>query len=146
MRIIQLRAVALATGLFFGLLAFSFTASAASVDYQLVPLEQRLPIGKEVTLTVRLLHAATSKPVPGAVIFRTRLDMSPEGMDDMVAPLTPVGADEPATWRYTTRLAMAGDWAVTVLAKVPGETETVRASAIITGVEQTGADARTHGH
>lgn len=146
MRIYRPRALALATSLFSGLLAFPFTAPAASVDYELVPLEQRLPIGKEVTLTVRLLHAPTSTPVPGAVIFRTRLDMSPEGMDDMVAPLTPVGADEPATWRYTTRLTMAGDWAVTVQAKVPGETETVRASAIITGVEQTGSASRTHRH
>lgn len=146
MRIDKLRAVALTTGLSSGLLAFAFTAPAATVDYKLVPLEQRLPIGKEVTLTVRLLHAPTSKPVHGAVIFRTRLDMSPEGMNDMVAPLTPVGADEPATWRYATRLTMAGDWAVTVQAKVPGEAETVRASAIITGVEQTGAASRTHRH
>ena len=146
MRIDKLRAVALATGLFSGLLAFAFTAPAATVDYKLVPLEQRLPIGKEVTLTVRLLHAPASTPVHGAVIFRTRLDMSPEGMNDMVAPLTPVGADEPATWRYTTRLTMAGDWAVTVQAKVPGETETVRASAIITGVEQPGAASRIHRH
>ena len=146
MRIYRPRALALATGLFSGLLAFPFTAPAASEDYRLVPLEQRLPIGKEVTLTVRLLHAPTSTPVPGAVIFRTRLDMSPEGMNDMVAPLTLVGADEPATWRYATRLTMAGDWAVTVQAKVPGETETVRASAIITGVEQPGAASRIHRH
>ena len=79
MRIDKLRAVALATGLFSGLLAFAFTAPAATVDYKLVPLEQRLPIGKEVTLTVRLLHAPTSTPVHGAVIFRTRLDMSAGG-------------------------------------------------------------------
>ena len=146
MRIYRPRALALATGLFSGLLAFPFTAPAASVDYRLVPLEQRLPIGKEVTLTVRLLHAPTGKPVPGAVIFRARLDMSPEGMDDMVAPLTRVAVDEPGTWRYTTRLTMAGDWAVTVQAKVPGETETVRASAIITGVEQTGSASHSPGN
>jgi YtkA-like len=146
MRIIYLRAVAVATGLLSTLPFIPLTAPAASSEYRLEALEQRFPIGKEVTLALRLVHAPTGKPVPGTVIFRTRLDMSPAGMGDMAEPLTPVPSSEPGVWRYTTKLTMAGDWAVVVQAKVPGETETVRAGAIITGFEQPKAKSQTHGH
>jgi YtkA-like len=143
--IIHMRAVAVATGLLSTLPLIPLTAPAASSEYRLEALEQRLPIGKEVTLAVRLVHAPTGKPVTEAVIFRTRLDMSPAGMGDMAETLTPLASSEPGVWRYTTKLTMAGDWTVTVQAKVPGETETVRASAIVTGFEQPGATPHTYG-
>jgi hypothetical protein len=144
--IIHIRPIAMAVALLSTLSFFPVPASAASADYRLEALNQRLPIGKDVTLAVRLVHAPTGKPVPDAVIFRTRLDMSPDGMDDMAGPLTPVASSEPGVWRYSTKLTMAGDWAVTVQAKVPGETETVRASAIVTGFEQPGAAPPSTGH
>jgi hypothetical protein len=144
--IIPMRAVAVATGLLSTLPFAPLAASAASADYRLEALNQRLPIGKDVTFAVRLVHAPTGKPVPAAIIFRTRLDMSPDGMGDMAGLLTPVASSEPGVWRYSTKLTMAGDWAVTVQAKVPGETETVRASAIITGFEQPGGASPSPGH
>ena len=144
--IIHIRAVAVAMGLLSTLSFVPAGAATASADYRLEALNPRLPIGEEVTLAVRLVHAPTGKPVPGAVIFRARLDMSPNGMGDMAGPLTPVGSSEPEVWRYSTKLTMAGDWAVTVQAKVPGETETVRASAIVTGFEQPGAAFPATGH
>ena len=140
--IIHIRTVAVAIGLLSTLSFFPVAASASSADYRLEALNPRLPISRDVTLAVRLVDAPTGKPVPGAVIFRARLDMSPEGMGDMAGPLTPVASSEPQVWRYSTRLTMAGDWAVTVQAKVPGEPETVRATAIVTGFEQSGRRPR----
>lgn len=144
--IILMRAVAVATGLLSTLPFFPLAAFATSADYRLEALNPRLPIGKDVTLAVRLVHAPTGKPVRGAVIFRTRLDMSPDGMGDMAGLLTPVASSEPGVWRYSTKLTMAGDWALTVQAKVPGEPETVRTSAIVTGFEQSDAASPSPGH
>jgi hypothetical protein len=143
---VHMRTVAVAMGLLSTLPFIPVTASAASADYRLEALNPRLPIGKEVTLAVRLVHVPTGKPVTEAVIFRTRLDMSPEAMGDMSETLTPVASSEPGVWRYSTKLSMAGDWTVTVQAKVPGEAETVRASAIVTGFEQPGAASPATGH
>lgn len=143
--IILLRAVAVATGLLSTLPFIPVAASAASADYRLEALNPRLPIGQDVTLAVRLVHAPTGKPVPGAVIFRARLDMSPDGMGDMAGPLTPVASSVPEVWRYSTKLTMAGDWAMTVQAKIPGQAETVRATAIVTGFEQHGMAPPTPG-
>ena len=144
--IIHIRALAVAMGLLSALSFIPVPASAASANYRLEALNPRLPIGEDVTLVVRLVHAPTGKPVPGAVIFRTRLEMSPDGMGDMAGPLTPVASSEPGVWRYSTKLTMAGEWAMTVQAKVPGETETVRASAKVTGFEQPGAASPSPGH
>ena len=144
--IILMRAVAVATGLLSTLPFFPLAAFATSADYRLEALNPRLPIGKDVTLAVRLVHGPTGRPVRGAVIFRTRLDMSQEGMGDMAGLLTPVASSEPGVWRYSTKLTMAGDWALTVQAKVPGEPETVRTSAIVTGFEQSGAASPSPGH
>ncbi len=36
-------------------------------------------------LAVRLIDKRTGKPVAGAVVFRTRLDMSPDSMGEMEA-------------------------------------------------------------
>jgi hypothetical protein len=63
--------------------------------------------------------------VSDAVIFSPRIDMSPEGMETMTAPATPVAGTEPGTYGFKTDLVMAGGWLLTVSAKVQGEPETV---------------------
>ena len=78
-----------------------------------------------MTLTVRLVHKPTRKPVSDAVIFSPRIDMSPEGMATMTAPATPAAGTEPGTYSFKTDLVMAGRWLLTLSAKVQGEHETV---------------------
>ena len=109
-------------------------AIAAAADYRLEALDPRLPAGKDVTVAVRLIHAPSGKPVANAVLVRSRLDMSPEGMGDMTGPLMPVESKDPGVWRFKTRLPMVGDWALSIQAKVPGETDTVQGTVVITGV------------
>src|SRR5262245_1717072 len=81
--------------------------------------------GDDVVVSVRLKHKATDKPVTDAVIFRTRIDMSPDAMGEMASPITPVPSNEPGVYSFKTDLSMQGRWLLTVSAKVQGEQETV---------------------
>ncbi len=81
--------------------------------------------GDDVTVAVRLMHKPTGKPIADAVIFRTRIDMGPDGMAEMESPVTPVSAGEPGTYAFKTDLPMAGRYLFSLAAKVQGEPETV---------------------
>ena len=59
-------------------------------DYEFQLVDQTVKAGADKVITVRLVNKKTGKPVPDAVIFATRLDMAPDGMQEMV---TKVDAD-----------------------------------------------------
>jgi hypothetical protein len=101
-------------------------AEAAPQDYRFEPVQAQVKAGNNAQVAVRLIHAPTGKPVENAVIYQTRLDMSPMGMADMTAKATPMKADEPGLYTFQAPLSMNGDWALQLSAKVPGETDTVR--------------------
>ena len=119
---------------------------AAGPEFRLEAVEPTVSIGHEVPLAVRLVEAASGAPVANAVLFRTRLDMAPEGMGDMTAALKPAASSDPQVYRFTTTLSMAGRWLLAVQAKVPGVTETVRAETVVTGVEQPAGASPSHQH
>src|SRR3954447_8682328 len=114
------RGVALAAAL-----GFAAPAFAGAGDYVFEPVKADVKKGDDVTVAVRLKHKATGKPVPDAVIVRTRIDMGPDGMADMASPLKPVPSNEPGVYAFKTELSMAGRWLFTIQAKVQGEPETV---------------------
>lgn len=101
------------------------TALAGADDYVFEPLQAELTKGDDVTVAVRLVHKPTGKPIADAVIFRTRIDMGPDGMAEMVSPVTPVAPKEPGTYAFKTDLAMPGRYLFSLAAKVQGEPETV---------------------
>jgi hypothetical protein len=101
------------------------TAFAGANDYVFEPVKAEVKKGNGVTLTVRLVHKPTGKPVSDAVIVTPRVDMSPEGMATMTAPVTSAKGAQPGTYDFKTDLSMAGGWLLTVSAKVQGEQETV---------------------
>ena len=101
------------------------TAFAGANDYAFEPVKAEVKKGNGVTLTVRLVHKPTGKPVSDAVILSPRIDMSPEGMATMTAPVTSAKGTQPGTYDFKTDLSMAGGWLLTVSAKVQGEQETV---------------------
>src|SRR5713226_9414084 len=106
-------------------LSLTSTGFAGASDYTFEPVKAEVKKGSGVTLTVRLVHKPTGKPVSDAVIFSPRIDMSPEGMATMTAPATPAVGAEPGTYNFKTDLVMSGRWLLTVSAKVQGEQETV---------------------
>lgn len=116
------------------------------VAWRLEAVEKSLPVGPETTLAVRLIQASSGKPVANAVMFRARLDMAPDGMGDMAAPLAPAASSDATVYRFTTKLNMAGRWLLAVQAKVPGVAETVHAETIVTSVEQSTGAAPPHRH
>jgi hypothetical protein len=116
------RTVLLALALASGLVA---NAIAGADDYAFEPVTAEVPKGDEVTVAVRLLRKSTNKPVPDAVIAKTRIDMAPDGMPTMDSPLTPIPSKEPGTYSFKTSFPMAGRWQLSIAAKVQGEPETV---------------------
>jgi hypothetical protein len=108
---------------------------AGPADYRFEAVSPVVRNGAGSELAVRLVHIPSGRAVDNAVLFRTRLDMSPDDMGDMVAVLKPVAPDTaaPATaYRFKADLSMAGRWALKVMAKVPGEHDTVQGTVIFT--------------
>src|SRR5436190_14763487 len=98
-------------------------AFAGASDYTFEPVQAEVKKGNDVTVAVRLVHKPTGKPVSDAVIFSPRLDMSPEGMETMTAPIAKAAGAEPGSYAFKTDIPMAGGWLLTVSAKVQGEQE-----------------------
>ena len=112
----------------------SLAASAATAgagDYAFEPVSPEMKKGDDVTLAVRLTNKQTGKPVSDAVVFKTRVDMAPDGMAEMQSPVSPLPSKEPGVYAFKTDLPMAGRYQVTLSAKVQGEPETVTGKVIV---------------
>jgi hypothetical protein len=109
------------------------TAARADIkDYEFQLVDQTVQAGPDKTITVRLVNKTTGKPVPGAVIFATRLDMTPDGMQEMATKIAAVPGGEPGTYKFKATFGMAGRWQLSLGAKVQGETGTVENKLVIT--------------
>jgi hypothetical protein len=109
------------------------TAAMADIkDYKFELVDQTVQAGPDKIITVRLMNTKTGKPVPDAVIFATRLDMTPDGMQEMVTKIAPAPGGEPGTYKFKASLGMAGRWQLSLGAKVQGETGTVESKLVVT--------------
>jgi hypothetical protein len=109
------------------------TAARADIkDYEFQLIDQTVQAGPDKIITVRLVNKTTGKPVPGAVIFATRLDMAPDGMQEMATKIAAVPGGEPGTYKFKATFGMAGRWQLSLGAKVQGETGTVENKFVIT--------------
>lgn len=104
--------------------AMTGPASADIEDYEFQLVQQEAKVG-EAVLAVRLVDRRAAKPVPDAVIFAKRIDMAPDGMEEMISKIEQLPSTEPGVYRFKATLAMAGGWRLSLGAKVPGETGTV---------------------
>jgi hypothetical protein len=102
------------------------SAFAGAADYVFEPFQTEVKNGTGSELAVQLVHKPTGKLVPNAVVFRTRLDMGPDNMASMTAEHSALPTTEPGVYRFKADLTMAGGWALRLMAKVPGESETVQ--------------------
>ena len=107
-------------------------AFAAVTDYEFQLVEPTVQPGADKIVTVRLTNKKTGKPVPDAVVFASRLDMSPDGMQEMATKVTAMPGTEPGTYRFKATFGMAGRWQLSLGAKVQGETGTVESKLVIT--------------
>jgi hypothetical protein len=116
-------------------LALTGTATVALADikdYEFQLVDQTVQAGPDKVVTVRLMNRKTGKAVPDAVIFTTRLDMAPDGMQEMATKVTPMPGTEPGTYRFKANFGMAGRWQLSLGAKVQGETGTVESKLVVT--------------
>ncbi|MCS3558327.1 hypothetical protein M2222_000649 [Bradyrhizobium elkanii] len=116
-------------------LALTGTANVAladTKDYEFQLVDQTVQAGPDKVVTVRLMNKKTGKAVPDAVIFATRLDMAPDGMQEMATKVTPMPGTEPGTYRFKATFGMAGRWQLSLGAKVQGETGTVESKLVVT--------------
>ncbi|CAN7492532.1 FixH family protein [Pararhizobium sp. LjRoot238] len=108
------------------------TASfAGAQDYEFQALQTDIKQGPDAPVSVRLVDKRTGKSVPDAVIFTTRMDMAPEGMEMMTTPVEVSASTEPGVYNFTTNLSMEGGWRFQIAAKVQGEPETVQGELVL---------------
>jgi hypothetical protein len=104
---------------------------AGAADYEFQPVKTELPTGPESEFAVKIVVKRTGKTVPDAVIFETRLDMAPDGMEAMTSKVDALPTSEPGVYRFKLNLSMAGGWRFKMAAKIQGEEETAQGEVIL---------------
>lgn len=115
-------------------LALALPANAAFAeiaDYEFQLVDAAIRTSPDAIIAVRLVNRLTGKPAPEAVIFTTRLDMAPDGMQEMATKLTAIPSAEPGTYRFKANVSMAGGWQLSLAAKVQGETGSVTGKLVV---------------
>jgi hypothetical protein len=111
-------------------IAGATSAMAAMDDYEFRLEEETVRQG-EVDIAVRLLDRRSGASIPDAVIFATRVDMAPDGMAAMTAPVEQTNSAEPGVYRFRTTLAMRGNWRLSLAAKIQGEVGTLESRLVV---------------
>jgi hypothetical protein len=112
-------------------LVWAGAAGADIKDYEFQLVQKELKKGDGAVVEVRLVDKRNGKPVPDAVIMAKRIDMAPDGMATMTAPLEQLASTEPGVYRFKTNLMMEGGWQLSLGAKVQGETGTVENKLVL---------------
>jgi len=117
------------------LIGIAMTASATLAradikDYEFQLVDKTVKKGDAI-ISVRLVHKPDGKAVPNAVIFATRLDMAPDGMQEMATKIAPIPSTEPGVYKFKATVTMAGGWQLSLGAKVQGETGTVENKLVL---------------
>ena len=108
-----------------GSLPLALPALADAKDYRFELVDKTVAVAPDAVIAVRLVDTRTNKPVPDAVIFATRLDMAPDAMADMTTKIAPMPDAAGGIYRFKAKVPMAGNWRLSLGAKVQGETGTV---------------------
>ena len=110
------------------------SARADITDYEFRLVQTDIKQGNGAIVAVRLVDKRSGKAVPDAVIFATRIDMAPDGMETMAAPIEALPSTEPGVYRFKTNLMMAGGWRLSLGAKIQGETGTLENKLVLKAV------------
>ncbi len=114
--------------------AYSHATLAAPEDYEFRLVNEEIAEGDGAIVAVTLVDRRSGSVVQDAVVFSTRMDMEPDGMEAMTSPVEAVPSTEAGVYRFKTDLAMAGRWRLSLAAKVQGETGTVQSRLILKAV------------
>jgi YtkA-like len=97
-----------ANAVLFGLMWVVVSAAALAdvKDFEFQLVQSEMKKGDGAIVAVRLVNKKSGKPVPDAVIFAKRIDMAPDAMQEMTAPLEQLPSTEPGVYRFKTDLMM----------------------------------------
>jgi hypothetical protein len=105
-------------------------AYAGADDYVFEAVQPEIKASNVATLAVRLVHKASKKPVIGATLVDTRIEMAPDEGHQMSSAIAPLPSREPGIFAFKAPLTMEGRWLLSLAAKVPGEPEPVEGKII----------------
>jgi hypothetical protein len=131
MAMVTRRAAVLAAPVGLACLDFASLALSDVRDYEFQLTQSEAKKGDGAIVEVRLVNKTTGKPVPDAVISAKRIDMTPDGMAAMAAPIEQLPTAEPGVYRFKTNLPMEGRWQLSLAAKVQGEVGTVESKLVL---------------
>lgn len=112
----------------------SSNAWAGIQDYEFQLVQPEIKQGNAAVIAVRLVDKRSGKAVPDAVIFAQRVDMAPDGMEMMAAPIEAMPSTEPGVYRFKAQISMVGGWRLSLGAKVQGETGTLENKLVFKAV------------
>ncbi len=113
------------------LISAPLAGRAAPEDYRFELAGQPQKTGTIMLVKLHLVTVADGKLVPGIAIVETQLDMGPDGMAAMTAPVKPLPSSEPDVYLFEAHPTMAGNWGLTLSAKAPGEPEMITGTVTI---------------
>ena len=109
-------------------------AHADITNYEFRLVKSEIKQGNGAIVAVQLVDKRSGKAVPDAVIFAVRIDMAPDGMETMAAPIEVLTSTEPGVYRFKTNLMMAGGWRLSLGAKIQGETGTIENKLVLKAI------------
>ena len=116
------------------IVAANLPARAGTADYEFQLVKSEIKQSNAAEITVRLIDKRSGKAVPDAVIFAKRVDMAPDGMEMMAAPIEALPSTEPGVYRFKANLTMAGGWRLSLGAKIQGENGTLENKLVFKAV------------
>ncbi len=113
----------------------ALAASAVTQPYRFELTGPAISAGaKQHTISVRIIRFSDNKPVAGAAITSMRLDMEPENMASMTASVRETPNTTPGVYSFSFDDNMVwaerAKWALTITAKVKGESKPVTGSIV----------------
>lgn len=99
-------------------------------------VNETVSVGKKVKVAVRLTGLKPPPEPDKITVTSVELDMGPDGMAMMKAPLKRLPSSEAGIIAFETDLVMAGRWEMTIFASVEGEPEPYSGSVIFTAVDE----------
>lgn len=125
----------LALGIAFG------TARAAPATFRFIPIPATVERGVAVTLKVEIREAGQNQLIAGAEITDAHVDRSPDGQPGQVHPAFFEPSLEYGVYRFRADLPTDGNWALSFVAKMSGETQPVAATVAYAVTEPVGQGA-----
>lgn len=104
-----------------GLLSVAGAAVAGENARYRFEIAANTKVGLDSKFAVKLVDTRTGKAVPGAIFDDPKLDLAPQGMADVTAPVLPLPDLAPGVYQFRTRVMTKGKWRLHLDAKVGGD-------------------------